>query len=130
MAGMNLALVLDFAGVRLNYERAEEAHVVLDFKCTGPGEKRFVVSVENGVLTYSSEFEMDATDLYPYKQPDCTLEARERVVKELLQGKFTGQDLVALVNKGEAKVAGDLGKLAELKSYFDEFQLMFPIVEP
>ncbi|KAI9025568.1 hypothetical protein DFJ74DRAFT_631482 [Hyaloraphidium curvatum] len=130
LSAMGLGLVLDFAGVRLNYERAENAHLVFDFQCTGEGEKRFIVNVQNGVLTYTDEIPHGSDNLFPYKRPDFTIAARQRTIRDLLQGGRGPQALAELVARGEAKVSGDPARLAEFASYLDTFEMLFPIVEP
>jgi alkyl sulfatase BDS1-like metallo-beta-lactamase superfamily hydrolase len=104
--------------------------LVFDLRCTGEGEKRYVVNIENGTLTYSDEIAHETKDIFPYKTPDCTVFARERVIREMIQGKFSVEDLPAMTAKGDVKIEGNPAKLAEFRSYMVTFQLLFPIVEP
>lgn len=128
---MSLELVLDFLGALLDTEKAEGVHLVFDLQCTGSGEKRYIMNIQNGALTYTSEIPHGQADIYPFKAADFSIYASQRIIKGVLTGRYLPKDLVFMMAKGELRFWGNPMRLGDFKRCIgDAFSQMFPIVEP
>jgi alkyl sulfatase BDS1-like metallo-beta-lactamase superfamily hydrolase len=118
IAAMDLELLFDFMGVRLNGPKAEGRTISIGFVLTDT-EKKYLLSLENGVLNHSS----DLRGL----TPDVTL----TLTREALNGVLTKESSIQdALSSGAAKIEGDAGKLAELFGLMDDFDLLFNIITP
>ena len=110
-------LFFDFLGVRLDAAKAEGKKMVINWNFTDSNEQ-FVLTLENSALTHIAGQQPGA---------DATI-TLARATLDAVTLKETS--FPAAVLTGKVKIDGDRGKLAELMSMMDNFELMFPVVEP
>jgi alkyl sulfatase BDS1-like metallo-beta-lactamase superfamily hydrolase len=104
--------------VRLNGPKAEGKHIVLNWTFTDTGE-RFVLTLENCVLTYAEGVRVDNAD------------ASFTLARGTLDEVITKQtNFPEAVVAGKIEATGNPMRLAELIGLMDEFPRMFEIVEP
>src|SRR5262249_58427045 len=108
----------DVLGVRLNGQKAEGKHIVLNWNFPDTGET-FVLNLENCALTYAEGVQADGADA------SFTL---ARATLDEVIAKQTG--FPEAVAAGRVKLSGNAMRLAELMGLMDEFPRMFEIVEP
>jgi alkyl sulfatase BDS1-like metallo-beta-lactamase superfamily hydrolase len=115
---MSVDLFFDYLAVRLNGDRAEGRHLVVNWTITDTGE-RHVLNLENSALTYLAGRHAEKADA-TVTLPRATLNQvvlRETTVAEAIRA-------------GLAVVEGDTRKVEELFTLLDDFTLMFEVVEP
>jgi linear primary-alkylsulfatase len=115
---MNLDLFFDYLGVRLNGERAEGKTIVINWVFPDLGQ-RYVLNLENCALTYLADRQTD--------RADATVTLDRTVLDRLVLRELPFSEAV---QRGQAAIDGNLAKVADLFSLFDEFPLMFEVVEP
>lgn len=115
---MSLALFFDYLGVRLNSEKAGDAHITLNFDFGEPDGK-YLVELENGVLNNTAGAQAE--------KPDATITLTRESLNNIALGVTTLDKAVA---DGNVKVAGDSAKLGRLVSMLDTFEFWFDIVTP
>jgi alkyl sulfatase BDS1-like metallo-beta-lactamase superfamily hydrolase len=115
---MSLDLFFDYLGVRLNGDKAEGRRIVIDWVFPDLGQS-YVLNLEHCALTYLADRRSD--------QADATVTLDRATLNRLVLRETTFADAIA---SGLVSVAGDPTKLIELFSLFDDFTLMFEVVEP
>lgn len=116
MAALDSAMIFDVLSVRLNPEKAKDAHVRIVFVFPDRNE-RFLVEVRHGVLVAQLAAEGE--------KADATLTVARPV---FLDSLFTGKSLVPKILAGEVKLEGDRAAMGRMMGWFDEFPTDFPIV--
>ena len=114
---MSLDLFFDYLGVRLNAEKAGDAHIVLNFDFGADG--KYLVELENGVLNNTKDKQAD--------EADATVTLTRADLNSIALGETK---LDQAVSDGKVKVAGDNAKLGQLVSMLDSFDFWFNIVTP
>ena len=115
---MSLGLFFDYLGVRINREKAGDAHITLNFDF-GEKDGKYLVELENGVLNNTEGGQAD--------NADATITLTRDVLNNITLGETTLDKAVA---DGSVKVTGDSAKLAQLVSMLDTFEFWFNIVTP
>jgi alkyl sulfatase BDS1-like metallo-beta-lactamase superfamily hydrolase len=111
-------MLLDYAAVRLNPNRAAEKKLVLNVVLSDVNE-HYLISVENGVLVHEQNVRSDAANA------TVTL---KRV--DLLQTLLAGIPVMVKTASGAITAEGDANAYAELVSLIDPVDANFPIVTP
>jgi alkyl sulfatase BDS1-like metallo-beta-lactamase superfamily hydrolase len=115
---MNLDLLFDWVGMRLNGPKAAGKTITLNFNFTDTGDK-YVLGLENSAIHYSKGKQADTAD--------ATITLKRETLNDVLLGQGT---LNEKIDAGEIKVEGDKAKLDELVSTLDNFDFWFNIVTP
>ena len=115
---MSLDLFFDYLGVRLNGEKAEGRHIVINWVFSDLG-RRYVLNLENCALTYLADRQSE--------RADATVTLERAVLNRLILREMTWADAV---QRGLARTEGDPAKITELFGLLDDFTLMFEVVEP
>jgi alkyl sulfatase BDS1-like metallo-beta-lactamase superfamily hydrolase len=115
---MDLDLFFDFLAMRLNGPKAEDKHLSLNFDFTDLKQK-YSVEMVNGVLNH--------TEGVAAKDADATISLTRDTLNKIVLKETTLKDALA---SGDIKEDGTKGKLEELVSYMDDFDLWFNIVTP
>jgi len=102
-------LWLDYLAVRLDSEKAEGRHFVMNFVTPDNGE-RYVVELSNGVLTSVAGFEVPDADL--------TFTINRSDLETVLMGQSTFREHVVA---GRAKIVGDRQPFADLMGMLTDF---------
>jgi alkyl sulfatase BDS1-like metallo-beta-lactamase superfamily hydrolase len=113
-----LDMFFDYLGVRLNGERAGDAHITLNFDFGDP-EGTYTVELVNGVLNHTAGMQAD--------DADATITLARDTLNGIVLQETTLEDAVAA---GDVIIEGDQAKLGELVSYLDSFEFWFNIVTP
>ena len=108
----------DFLAVRLNGPKAEGLRLVLNWNFLDTNET-FVVNIENAALTWTAMRQSNAAD--------ATLALNRTTLDEIIQRKTTFPEAIMA---GRVKLDGNGAALLQLTGCLDEFERMFPIVEP
>jgi alkyl sulfatase BDS1-like metallo-beta-lactamase superfamily hydrolase len=116
---MSVDLYFDYLGIRLNGDKA--AHlpeprynwVFTDLR------KTYALMLRNAAMTYREGF--------GHADPHTTVTLTKDTLDRISLGETTFDRAVA---DGSVQVEGDRGKLPQLLSLLDDFDLMFPIVTP
>ena len=115
---MTPEMLFDYLGVRLDSEKAGDAHITLNFDFGDP-EGVYLVELVNGVLNHTAGAQAEEAD------------AKITVSRDVLNDIFLQETtLDEAVQAGEVTVDGDQAKLGELVSYLDTFEFWFNIVTP
>jgi len=116
LRAMSVEQLFDLLGVRLNGNRAEGKHLVINWVFP---DRSYVLNLENCALTYLADRRRDGADA------TITLDraALNRIVLRELP-------IAEAIQSGQIRVDGDPTKLADLFGLFDHFTLMFEVVEP
>ncbi len=112
------SMLLDYAAVRLNPDRAKGKHIVLNIVLTDVNEKH-LVTIENEVLIH----EQDMTD----DKADATVTMARA---DMLQTLLAGVPVALKTTTGAIKVEGKGGAYADLVGLIDPVDANFPIVTP
>ena len=115
---MNLDLLFDWIGMRLNGPKADGKTITLNFNFTDTNQ-RYVLGLENSAIHHSKN--KQASDA------DATITLTREILNNVLLGQGT---LDANINSGDIKVKGNKAKLDELVSMLDTFDFWFNIVTP
>lgn len=116
VAAMSTDLVLDYLGVRLNVDKAEGKHIVINLVTPDNGE-RYAVELSNGALTNIKGQQA--------RNPDLTLTIARPAFIAVLLGKA---DLKQLVAGGKATLDGNPAVFGELMGMMDTFDPHFEIL--
>jgi len=116
---MTLDLLFDYWGILLNGPRADGKFIVLNWDFTDTGEQ-YVLTLENSALTYSGPDRQSS-------EADATLRLARTTLDEINIGNLTLKDAVG---QGLVQVTGNPGKLVELLSLLERFDVGFNIVTP
>ncbi|MFO2476338.1 hypothetical protein OOJ96_02815 [Pseudomonas sp. 15FMM2] len=112
---MSAEMLLDYMGIRLNASKAHGKTTTLNWVVTG-SEERYQIELRNSVIIYAADVQSG--------KPDATINASKDKFASLVLGATT------LDKEKDVTVEGASAKVAELFSFLDDFQGMFPIVEP
>jgi len=115
---MSLDLFFDYLAVRLDAGRAEGKSLTVNWVLPDTGE-RYALTLEHCALTYRAG--------RPAPAADATVTLTRPALDRLILREITVADAVTT---GVVVVDGDAGRVAELFGLFDDFTLMFPVVEP
>jgi linear primary-alkylsulfatase len=115
---MSLDLFFDYLAVRLDAGRAEGKTLTVNWVLPDTGE-RYALTLEHCALTYRAG--------RPAPAPDATVTLDRAALDRLILRELTFADAVS---GGLVVVDGDAARVAELFGLFDDFTLMFPVVEP
>jgi alkyl sulfatase BDS1-like metallo-beta-lactamase superfamily hydrolase len=118
LAALRTEQLWDVLSVRLNGPKAEGKHIVLNWTFTDTGE-RFVLTLENCVLTYAEGVRVD--------NADASFTLARGTLDEVITKQTNFPDAVVA---GKIEATGNPMRLAELIGLMDEFPRMFEIVEP
>ena len=115
---MNIDLLFDYFGMRLNGPKAAGKTITLNWDFSDTGEQ-VVVAMVNGVVNHTigrQSPHADATLTLTRSSLNDVLLKKTTFAKELASGNF--------------KVEGNQAKLTEMLSYLDDFEFWFNIVTP
>ena len=115
---MSLDLFFDYLGVRLNGERAEGRGSVINWVFPDLG-RRYVLTLSNCALTWLADRQSD--------RADATVTLDRATLSRLVLRELPFTDAI---QRGLVGLAGEPAKVAELFGLFDDFALMFEVVEP
>ena len=118
LAATTTAMVLDFAAVRVNPEKAAARTFKIAIELTDRGE-RHLLTVGNGVLIH----EEGVSD------PNADLSLSMKRL-DLLMSLFLGLPLGPRIESGDVKAKGDVSLYAALVELIEPLSLNFPIVTP
>jgi alkyl sulfatase BDS1-like metallo-beta-lactamase superfamily hydrolase len=116
VGAMSTDLVLDYLGVRLNVDKADGKHIVINLKTPDNGEQ-YAVELSNGALTNIQGQQA--------RNPDLTLTISRPAFIAVLLGKA---DLGQLVAGGEATLDGNPAVFGQLMGMMDTFAPNFEIL--
>ncbi|MDE3113999.1 MAG: MBL fold metallo-hydrolase [Pseudomonadota bacterium] len=118
LAATTTAMVLDFAAVRVNPQKAAAKSFKIAIELTDRGE-RHLLTVGNGVLIHEEGVSDPAAELsLTMKRPD------------LLMSLFLGMPLGPRIESGDVAAKGDAALYAALVELIEPLSLNFPIVTP
>lgn len=112
------AMMLDFAAVRLNPERAEGKRLTLNVVLSDVNE-RHLVSIRNSVLIHETAVTEDNADATVTMKRD-----------DLLQTLLAGVPVALKTATGAIGIEGDSGAYADLVALIDPVNANFPVVTP
>jgi len=115
---MSLDHFFDYLGVRLNADKAEGRSIAINWILSDSGS-RYALNLANCALTYLADRQTDGAD--------ATVTLDRTVLNSLVLRQI---GIAEAVHRGLVRIAGDPAKVAELFSLFDDFTLMFEVVEP
>jgi alkyl sulfatase BDS1-like metallo-beta-lactamase superfamily hydrolase len=118
VGAMSAEMILDFMAIRLNGQRAADAHIPLTFAFAETGE-RYAVEIGSGVLNYTAG--RDAVGAR------ATVTGPKIGFAALLGGAEVAQ---SAIESGVLSIEGDADALGELLGLLDEFEFWFNIVTP
>ena len=118
LRAMDLDHVFDLLGVRLNAEKAEGRHLVINWVFPAPA-KPYVLNLENCALTYLVDRRS--------ARADATVTLARATLDRLLLRELS---LADAMQSGSIRIEGDPAPLVELLGLLDDFSLMFEVVEP
>jgi alkyl sulfatase BDS1-like metallo-beta-lactamase superfamily hydrolase len=118
ISALPATLVFDYLGTTLNGPRAGTAKMVLNWRFTDTNET-LVSTLDHAALTYISG-KTAAT-------ADASVSSTRAVFNAVVLRRRTFADAQ---QRGDMTVTGNASRLAELMSYFDDFDPAFHIVEP
>jgi len=115
---MDLDLFFDFLAMRLKGPEVGDKHITLNLDFTDLKQK-YTLEMVNGVLNH--------TEGVQAKDADATITLTRDTLNNIMLKQTTLKDAVSA---GDVKINGNEGKLDELMSYMDNFDLWFNIVTP
>jgi alkyl sulfatase BDS1-like metallo-beta-lactamase superfamily hydrolase len=115
---MSLDLFFDYLGVRLNGERAEGRRLVVNWVFRDV-DRRYVLTLENSALTALADRQSE--------RADATVTLDRTVLDRLILREST---VAEARERGLLTIDGDAAGVVELFGLFDDFPLMFDVVEP
>ncbi|SDV08324.1 Alkyl sulfatase BDS1, metallo-beta-lactamase superfamily [Pseudomonas vancouverensis] len=115
---MDLDLFFDFLAMRLKGPEVGDKHITLNLDFTDLKQK-YTLEMVNGVLNH--------TEGAQAKDADATITLTRDTLNNIMLKQTTLKDAVTA---GNVKINGNEGKLDELMSYMDNFDLWFNIVTP
>lgn len=118
VGALSVPMFFDYLAVRLHGPRAEGRHLVLNWSF-GDLDERYCLNLENSALTYRSDWHAPEAD------------AHVRLDRPVLNRLVMRQlDLETALAEGLVTVDGETSALTDLFDLIDDFQFMFPILEP
>lgn len=114
---MTLDMFFDYLGIRLDSQRAGDAEMALNFDFNDDGQ--YLVELGNGVLNNTADKQKD--------DADAAVKMSRSTLDSIVLGETTLENAIVA---GDVEIDGDQAKLQELLSYFDTFDLWFPLVTP
>src|SRR5246127_3556686 len=118
LAALRTEQLWDVLGVRLNGNKADGKHIVLNWAFTDTSES-FILTLENCALTYIAGAQAE--------KADAGFTLARGTLDEVIAKQISFPEAVAA---GKIKVTGNAMRLAELMGLLGEFPRMFEIVEP
>jgi alkyl sulfatase BDS1-like metallo-beta-lactamase superfamily hydrolase len=118
LAATTTAMLLDFAAVRVNPEKASAALFAINLELTDRKET-ILITVRNGVLIHE----------HGVSDPAAGVSLRMKR-PQLLMTLFAGQPFAPLVQSGDITVDGDIGLYAALIDLIEPVNANFAIVTP
>jgi alkyl sulfatase BDS1-like metallo-beta-lactamase superfamily hydrolase len=118
LKAMTVGMLFDFMGVSLNGPKAAGKTAKLNWNFTDTKES-YLLTLENSVLNYATGKQA--------KDADATIILKRATLDEVLSGQAK---LEAKMVSGDIIIEGNKGKLGELLSLQDKFDLWFNIVTP
>lgn len=120
-AAMTTEMILDYAGIKLNAERAGDlvATLVWTVEDAADGPVDYLLEVRNGVLVYTADAR--------HPEPDATARSTKAALAEAL---FGGRPLDELVAASDVAIDGDADLVARIFGLLDDFPLWFEIIRP
>jgi alkyl sulfatase BDS1-like metallo-beta-lactamase superfamily hydrolase len=115
---MDLSLLFDHLGTRINGPRAGTARIVINWRFTDTKESA-ASTLSHGALTAvmeKNDARADATVTIPRAAFEAVI-LRQRTIDDVIQ-------------KGDVTISGNAGRLTQLIGLLDDFDAAFPIVEP
>jgi len=116
VGAMSTDLILDYLGVRLNVDKADGKHIVINLKTPDDGEQ-YAVELSNGALTNIKGQQA--------RNPDLTMTISRPALIAVLLGKA---DLGQLVAGGKATLDGNPAVFGQLMAMMDTFDPQFEIL--
>jgi alkyl sulfatase BDS1-like metallo-beta-lactamase superfamily hydrolase len=110
-------MFFDYLGVRLNSQKAGDAHIRLNVDLGDEG--KYFLELENGVLNNTADMQAD--------DADATVKLSRATLNDIILQKVKFEDAAS---SGDMQVQGDKQKLSDLVSYLDSFDFWFNIVTP
>ncbi|WP_424630356.1 alkyl/aryl-sulfatase [Bradyrhizobium sp. SYSU BS000235] len=114
---MSVEMFFDYLGVRLNSEKAGNAHAKLNFDFGKDGS--YFVELENGVLNHTANKRADNVD--------ATITLSRDTLNNIILQQTKLDDAISA---GRVKISGDQAKLRDVVSSLDNFEFWFNIVTP
>ncbi|MEJ2718149.1 MAG: alkyl sulfatase C-terminal domain-containing protein, partial [Deltaproteobacteria bacterium] len=108
----------DFLAVRLNGPKADGKKIGLNIIFTDTN-KEYALTLDNSVLNYLADRQVE--------NPDATIRLTRPALNDIILQRAT---LDELIKDGKVQVSGQKGKITELLSLFDNFDLFFNVVTP
>ncbi len=115
---MSLDLFFDYLGVRLDGERANGQRLVVNWRFADLG-RHYVLTLDHCALTYLADRQSETAD--------ATVTLERAVLNRLVLRELTLDDAVS---RKLVAIDGAAAKVVTLFALFDDFALMFEIVEP
>jgi len=115
---LTLDLIFDGMAIRLNGQKAAGRSITVNWQFTDTNE-RYVLFLENAVLNYKAGRQA--------QKADVTIKLTRSVFNNIITGQTT---FLARVLLGQVTYEGSIGKLNELMSLLDDFDLWFNVVTP
>ncbi len=116
ISAMSTELWLDFLGIRLDSDKADGKHFIINL-VTPDNDEKFVVELSNGTLTNILGYTSDNADM--------TLTINRSDLEKTMMGAVSMDDQI---KSGAAKIAGDRKPYDELKTMLVHFDLGFEIM--
>lgn len=110
-------LFFDFLAVRLDGSKAEGKNLVINWTFADSNEQ-FIMSLENSALTHV---------IGNLREADVSINLTRDTLDAVLRKETTFSEAA---EAGKVVIDDDSAKLEDLLSLFDNFKLMFPVVEP
>jgi alkyl sulfatase BDS1-like metallo-beta-lactamase superfamily hydrolase len=118
LRAMSPEQIFDLLGVRLNGEKAEGRHIVINWIFSDLA-RPYVLNLENCALTYLADRRRD--------HAEATVTLDRATFDRLLLRELPFPEAM---QSGLVRIDGDPARVAELFGLLDEFTLMFEVVEP
>jgi len=116
LRAMSVEQLFDLLGVRLNGDKAEGKHLVINWVFP---DRSYVLNLENCALTYLADRQRDGAD--------ATVALDRAALNRIVLRELP---VAEAIQSGQIRVDGDPTKVAELFGLFDHFTVMFEVVEP
>ncbi|MGH6861223.1 MAG: alkyl/aryl-sulfatase, partial [Phyllobacterium sp.] len=116
---MSNDMLLDYIGLKLNGPKAADTKSSINMKFVGGDNGNYAVQLENGVLVYTANKQIDGADV--------TVTWPKAALVGIVFGATSVKEQV---ESGHVKVEGDRTKLETLFTLLDDFNPLFPIVTP
>jgi alkyl sulfatase BDS1-like metallo-beta-lactamase superfamily hydrolase len=118
LRSMSLDAYFDFLGVRVNAAKTDGKFILINWRFTDT-KQDYVLNLENGALTYLAGRVSD--------HADATVTLDRATLNAVALGQTTFRDEVI---GGRVTIDGEIGKLVEFNSLFDNFSPDVPVVTP